>query len=56
MLYEKIGRKEEAAGEYSKYLELAPNATDSERFRRRLEALKGLSSSDTGLPKPPQEN
>jgi len=41
MLYEKIERKEEAVSEYSKYLELAPKAIDSERIRRRLQALKG---------------
>ncbi|MCU1267406.1 MAG: hypothetical protein JWM21_3724 [Acidobacteria bacterium] len=41
MLYEKIGKKDEAAGEYRKYLELAPNAFDSERIKRRLESLKG---------------
>ena len=41
MLYEKIGRRDEAAGEYRKYLELAPNAFDSQRIRRRLELLKG---------------
>jgi Zn-dependent protease with chaperone function len=40
MLYENIGRKDEAAGEYRKYLELAPNAFDSERIKRRLESLK----------------
>jgi predicted Zn-dependent protease len=39
MLYEKIGRKDEAALEYGKYLELAPNAVDSERFRRRIAAI-----------------
>jgi predicted Zn-dependent protease len=40
MLYEKIGRKDEATGEYRKYLEFAPNAFDSERIRRRLQALR----------------
>jgi predicted Zn-dependent protease len=39
MLYEKMGRKEEATAQYRKYLELAPNAFDSERIRRRLQAL-----------------
>ena len=39
MLYEKIGKKDQAAREYGKYLELAPNAIDSERFRRRIEAI-----------------
>ena len=40
MLYEKIGKKEEAIAEYRKYLELAPNAFDTERIRRRLLALQ----------------
>jgi Flp pilus assembly protein TadD len=40
MLFEKLGRKEEAASEYSKYLELQPNAVDSERFRRRMKLLR----------------
>lgn len=43
MLYEKIGKKDEAAMEYGKYVELAPNAVDSERFRRRIIAIKGLN-------------
>ena len=42
MLYEKLGRKDEAIAGYSKYLELAPNAFDSERIRRRLHAMKGI--------------
>lgn len=42
MLYEKIGRKDEARIAYSKYLELAPNAFDSARIRRRLQALTSL--------------
>ena len=42
MLYEKVGKKDEAAMEYGKYLELAPNAMDSERFRRRIVAIKGI--------------
>lgn len=41
MLYEKIGKKDEAASQYRKYIELAPNAVDNERFRRRLQALIG---------------
>lgn len=41
MLFEKVGRKDEATGQYRKYLELAPNAFDSERIRRRLQALRG---------------
>ena len=40
MLYEKLSRKEEAASEYAAYLELAPNAIDTERIRRRLAVLK----------------
>lgn len=40
MLYERLDRKEEAAGEYAKYLELAPNAIDTERVRRRLAVLR----------------
>jgi beta-barrel assembly-enhancing protease len=40
MLYERLNRKEEAAGEYAKYLELAPNAIDTERVRRRLSVLR----------------
>lgn len=40
MLFEKLSRKEDAASEYSKYLELAPNAVDSERFRRRMKLLR----------------
>lgn len=40
MLYEKLDRKQEAASEYAKYLELAPNAIDTERVRRRLAVLR----------------
>ena len=40
MLYEKLNRKQDAASEYAKYLELAPNAIDSERIRRRLAILR----------------
>jgi len=40
MLYERLNRKPEAAGEYAKYLELAPNAVDTERVRRRLSVLR----------------
>jgi predicted Zn-dependent protease len=40
MLYELLNRKQEAAGEYAKYLELAPNAIDTERVRRRLAVLR----------------
>ncbi len=41
MLYEKAQRKQEAASEYQKYLELAPNAPDRERIARRLAGLQG---------------
>ena len=40
MLYEQLNRKPEAASEYAKYLELAPNAIDTERVRRRLAVLR----------------
>ena len=40
MLYERLNRKQEAASEYAKYLELAPNAIDTERVRRRLAVLR----------------
>jgi len=40
MLYERLDRKQEAASEYAKYLELAPNAIDTERVRRRLLVLR----------------
>lgn len=40
MLYEKTQRRDEAINEYVKYLELAPNALDSERIRRRAAGLK----------------
>ena len=55
MLYEKIGRKEDAVHEYSKYLELAPPTTaDVERFKRRREILKESLASESNAPKPPQ--
>jgi Flp pilus assembly protein TadD len=41
MLYERLNRKDEAANQYAAYLELAPNAIDTERIRRRLAILKG---------------
>lgn len=41
MLYEKIDRRDDATSQYRKYLELAPNAFDSERIRRRMNALRG---------------
>jgi len=40
MLYEKLNRKEDAASEYAKYLELAPGAIDNERIRRRISVLR----------------
>jgi Zn-dependent protease with chaperone function len=40
MLYERLSRKPDAAAEYAKYLELAPNAIDTERVRRRLAVLR----------------
>jgi predicted Zn-dependent protease len=43
MLYEKLGRKTDAMNEYQKYLEVAPDAPDRERIKRRLEIVKGGS-------------
>jgi predicted Zn-dependent protease len=40
MLYEKSGRKDEAVGEYQKYLDLAPTANDHERIQKRIENLR----------------
>lgn len=40
MLYEKLGRTNEATPEYEKYLELAPGAIDRERIQKRLEAVR----------------
>ena len=40
MLYEKLGRANDAISEYEKYLELAPSATDRERIKRRIETLR----------------
>lgn len=40
MLYEKLGRPNEAVTAYEKYLELAPGASDRERIQRRIEALR----------------
>lgn len=40
MLYEKLGRANDAASEYEKYIELAPTAVDRERIKRRIEALR----------------
>jgi len=40
MLYEKLGRGNDAVAEYGKYIELSPSAIDRERIQRRIEALK----------------
>jgi tetratricopeptide (TPR) repeat protein len=40
MLYEKLGRTNDAAVEYEKYLQLSPAATDRDRIQRRLESLR----------------
>jgi predicted Zn-dependent protease len=40
MLYEKLGRANDAASEYEKYVELAPTAIDRERIKRRIETLR----------------
>jgi len=40
MLYEKLGKTNEAATEYEKYIELSPAAIDRERIQRRIEALR----------------
>jgi len=40
MLYEKLGRGNDAAAEYEKYLELSPTAIDRGRIQKRIEALK----------------
>jgi tetratricopeptide (TPR) repeat protein len=40
MLYEKLGRANEAAQEYEKYIELSPSATDKERIQKRIESLR----------------
>lgn len=40
MLYEKLGRANDAAGEYQKYLDLSPASPDHERILKRLEGLR----------------
>ncbi len=40
MLYEKLGRTNDAIAEYQKYVELTSAAADHERIRRRIEALR----------------
>jgi predicted Zn-dependent protease len=42
MLYEKLGRANDAVTEYEKYLELAPTAIDRERIKRRIETLRRI--------------
>ncbi|HEU5238430.1 MAG TPA: tetratricopeptide repeat protein, partial [Pyrinomonadaceae bacterium] len=39
MLYEKLGRQNDAMSEYQKYIELAPSAIDRERIQRRIQML-----------------
>jgi beta-barrel assembly-enhancing protease len=39
MLYEKLGRSNEAVAEYEKYLEILPAATDRERIQKRITSL-----------------
>jgi predicted Zn-dependent protease len=40
MLYEKLGRANDAASEFEKYIELAPTAIDRERIKKRIETLR----------------
>jgi predicted Zn-dependent protease len=40
MLYEKLGRANDAAAEYEKYIELSPSATDRERIQRRIDSIR----------------
>ena len=40
MLYEKLGRANDAVAAYEKYVELSPSAQDRERIQRRIETLK----------------
>jgi predicted Zn-dependent protease len=40
MLYEKLGRANDAVVEYQKYTDLSPSAPDRERILRRIEALR----------------
>jgi predicted Zn-dependent protease len=40
MLYEKLGRTNDAATEYQKYIDLTPSAFDRARIEKRIEALK----------------
>jgi beta-barrel assembly-enhancing protease len=40
MLYEKLGRANDAVAEYQKYIELSPSASDRARIERRIEVLR----------------
>lgn len=40
MLYEKLGRANDAVVEYQKYIDLSPSSADRERILRRIEALR----------------
>jgi predicted Zn-dependent protease len=40
MLYEKLERKNDAATEYERYVELAPTSMDHERIQKRIENLR----------------
>jgi predicted Zn-dependent protease len=40
MLYEKLGRANDAVAEYQKYVDSSPSASDRERIQRRIEALR----------------
>jgi len=45
MLYEKLGRANDAVAEYQKYIELSSSASDRERIQRRIEALRKPKTS-----------
>jgi Zn-dependent protease with chaperone function len=40
LLYEKLGRTNDAVNEYQKYVELAPISIDHERIQKRIESLR----------------
>ena len=40
MLYEKLGRTNDALAAYQKYIDLSPSAQDHERIQRRIETLR----------------
>lgn len=46
-LYDADGRPAEALAGYRKYLELAPNAMDAYRVKKRIEALEKASPTTT---------